>query len=136
VTRPKTLLKTPEVSQMLAEGEPVAVLLLAILHVIPDNAGAYEAVRELRDALPRGSYLAISHVASDAQPDKAERVAAVLRQAADATWRNQIQVIDFFGDMQVLMPGVVYASDWRPAGPHRLDPDRDAWILGGVGYKS
>lgn len=134
VLDPDGILGAPEVQSLLADGEPVAVLLLAILHVIPDEA-ATRIVATLRDAMPSGSYLAISHVANDSRPDRADRVAAVLRQAAEPVWRNQTQVINLFDGFQLLAPGVVYAPEWRPVGRVLLEPDRDAWILGGVGRK-
>src|SRR4051812_3715883 len=62
---PATILAAPALRETLDLDRPVAVLLIAVLHLITDDTVAYSAVRSLLDALPHGSYLAITHATGD-----------------------------------------------------------------------
>jgi hypothetical protein len=94
--------------------EPVAVLLIAVLHFIPDADDPYAIVARLMDAVPSGSYLVISHAARDIQADP---VAAMTRRYNElspvpVTPRTGEQVARFFGGLDVTGPGVVPIGQW------------------------
>lgn len=96
-------------------GQPVAVLLLSTLGFILDAAAAGAFVRDLIDAAPAGSYLALYHQASDLDP--AFRVAATRwnRQAPrPVTLRSRDEVAGLLAGLDVLPPGLVPICDWRP----------------------
>src|SRR4029450_7577743 len=69
--KPDGILGHPEVRELIDFSQPVALLLMAILHFIPDDEDPFGIVARFRDALPVGSYLAISHGTRDipARPD-------------------------------------------------------------------
>jgi hypothetical protein len=100
---------------------PVAVTLLAILHLIPDEDDPYGIVATLMAAIPPGSYLALSHPASDiraaAVAEMARRVNARLGGSTRGTMRDQANVRRFFDGLELVEPGVVEPPKWRPAGP-------------------
>jgi hypothetical protein len=100
---------------------PVAVTLLAILHLIPDEDDPYGIVATLMAAIPPGSYLALSHPASDiraaAVAEMARRVNARLGGSTRGTMRDQADVRRFFDGLELVEPGVVEPPKWRPAGP-------------------
>jgi hypothetical protein len=79
--RPERILADPQVRATIDFGEPVALLLVAILHFITDDEGPGRIVATLRDALPPGSYLALSHVTGDFRTEAARQAAAVYDQA-------------------------------------------------------
>jgi hypothetical protein len=95
--------------------QPVAVMLVAVLHHITD-AGI---IAHLMAAVPPGSYLVISHPAADVQTEAVAKVAVQYNEhvATGQTRRTQQQVTDFFGDLELLSPGVVETPQWRPEKP-------------------
>jgi hypothetical protein len=114
--------------------QPVAITLLAILHAIEDP---YALTSRLVDAVPPGSYLAISILASDIQQ---EAQAAMTRRLNEGlagitvTARSHAEVTRFFDGMELLEPGVVPPNYWRP-GPGGPDPAREIPSYAAVGRK-
>ncbi len=98
---------------------PVALLLLMILHLIPDPDSPQEIVAALLEALPPGSYLALSHPASDLRPAETSEMTRRLNQrmaGTHATLRDRAQVGQFFAGLDLVEPGLVQPPQWRP-GP-------------------
>jgi O-methyltransferase involved in polyketide biosynthesis len=95
--------------------QPVAIMLMAILHAIDDEDPA-QVVRRLAGAVPPGSYVTLSHPASDIDPEKiaaaTSRLNALSRQ--HFTLRTNAEVAGLFGELEILEPGVVRVEDWRP----------------------
>jgi hypothetical protein len=113
-----------QAARLLDFSRPVAVTLIAVLHAIPDQDGPYEIVARLLDAVPSGSYLALTHSASDLlagqQREDLEDVNSRLIQQ-QFTYRNHEQVARFFEGMDLIAPGLVRVEEWRqdpgPVGP-------------------
>ena len=106
--------------------QPVAIMLLAILHYIPDLAEAKRIMARLISAVPPGSYVTISHAASDISPDEmAEMIRRMNQHLAEANHvgRPRAEVVQFFEGLELLEPGVVKVSDgarnrsWRKRDP-------------------
>jgi hypothetical protein len=101
--------------------QPVAVTLLAIMHLIPDEDDPYGIVAALMAAVPPGSYLVLSHPASDIRPgavaEMARRLNARLGGSTRGTMRDWSQVSRFFDGLELVEPGVVQLPQWRSAGP-------------------
>jgi hypothetical protein len=103
-------------------GQPVAVMLIAIMHMIGDADGPHAIVARLMDAVPSGSYLALSHVASDVlsrTETEADSVAEGNRRYNQAAsepvlMRTRDQVLAFFDGLELLQPGLVTPPQWRP----------------------
>jgi hypothetical protein len=96
--------------------QPVAVMLVAILHNIPDSDEPHRIVAELVAAVPSGSYLVISHPAKDID---AQAVAEVARRynalvAAGQTRRTEQEFTAFFDGTEIVNPGVTQTPFWRP----------------------
>jgi SAM-dependent methyltransferase len=97
--------------------EPVALMLLIILHLIPDSDDPYGIVAALMRALPPGSYLVLSHPASDIRPAQmAEMTRRVNERMSGrgATMWDRAAVTRFFDGLDLLEPGVVQPQQWRP----------------------
>jgi len=132
---PQSILDHPDVQRLIDFDRPVALLLLAILHFVPDEANPQALVDVLRDALPKGSYLAITHGSADLRPDIVYKVEEIYaRTASPATARSQEQIGAFFGDFELVEPGLVWVPWWRPTVEPASDSDL-VWFLGGVGRK-
>jgi S-adenosyl methyltransferase len=116
--------------------QPVGLMLLGILHLIQDSEDPYQVVDRLMDALPSGSYLAISHPASDIHP--AAQAEAQKRYnervSTPQTLRTHAEVSRFFDGLDLVSPGVVYVHTWRP-GPADIFPVDTVSAHGGVARK-
>jgi hypothetical protein len=99
-------------------GQPVAVLLLAVLHFIPDSDDPYGIVGQLMAAMPSGSYLVACHAASDIEPEAVAEHAHRYneRAAAVITPRSREQVARFFDGLDMGGRGLVPLSQWFGAG--------------------
>jgi hypothetical protein len=111
--------------------EPIAVMLIGILHMIGDEDEPYGIVSQLMEAVPAGSYLVMTHMASDIEVDKmAEFARAPERISQQLPFvianRTSAEVARFFEGLDLVDPGVVRLDQWRP------DPDADAAHVGPV----
>jgi SAM-dependent methyltransferase len=135
--KPETVLDHPEVRELLDFDQPVAVLLLAVLHAIGDQHDPYGVVGTFRDALAPGGHLVISHGTGDSRPDVWARMVAMSQSTAyPLTPRSREQVSRFFTGLELVDPGVVWAPLWHPEQPEDVDGDPGAssnWV--GVGRK-
>jgi hypothetical protein len=140
---PDSVMRHPEVRELIDFDQPIALLLMAILHFVPDDEDPYGIVARFRDALPAGSYLALSHGTRDipARPDMspeamAEMGAKVERlyqlTTASLVTRTHAQVERFFDGFDLLDPGLVEIQLWRPDEADALLP---GGFYGGVGRK-
>ncbi|MBO0771258.1 MAG: SAM-dependent methyltransferase [Actinobacteria bacterium] len=103
--------------RLLDFSRPVAVMLMAILQHIDDEHDPHAIVARLMAAMPPGSYLALSHPAVDINAESMAKMAAVLNQmmAEKVTFRDRAAVAGFFDGLELVEPGLVQASKWRPA---------------------
>jgi hypothetical protein len=111
-------------------GQPVALMLLIILHLIPDADDPYGIVARLLEAVPSGSYLVLAHPASDIRAVKmAEMTKRVNERMSGpkATMRDRAAIMRFFDGLDLIEPGLVQPQQWRPEpGILRL-PQVTAW---------
>jgi hypothetical protein len=116
--------------------QPVAVMLIAVLHVIGDDDDPYGIVGALMDGVPAGSYLTVSHAASDIVPAQASEMVERLNRvmAQQGILRTQAQVARFFGGLELAEPGVVRVQDWRPDSDIAARTPSNMW--GGLGRKN
>lgn len=126
-----------EAAETLDLTEPVAILLISLLHAISDDDGPHEIVDRLLDAMPSGSYLAISHLSSEVTPEAAELIRRSDEMLPEPVVdRNQAQIALFFDGLDLVDPGVVQICQWRPEGEGEVVPGGTLppWY-GGVGRK-
>jgi S-adenosyl methyltransferase len=107
-----------EAARTLDFARPVAVMLVGVLHCIPDDGDPWGIVKRIMAAVPAGSYLVVGHPASDVEVAEAAEATAGLntRLAEPVTFRPRDQVARFLDGLEVLDPGVVSYPQWRP-GP-------------------
>jgi hypothetical protein len=126
-----------QASATLDFSEPVAVMLLGVLYMIPDADRPYETVGAYVDVLVPGSYLAISHPASDVDAEAAAQAAREYDASLPTTQtnRNRAEVTKFFDGLELLPPGVVQLNQWRP-DPGDKDPGIEISSWAGLGRKN
>ncbi|MEU0197970.1 SAM-dependent methyltransferase [Streptomyces sp. NPDC006240] len=95
--------------------QPIALSLVALLHLIGDEDQPRRIVRELLETLPSGSYLTLSHATGDFDPETWERVVEVYRKGGTAAQvRSRAEFTEFFTGLELVEPGVVLAARWHP----------------------
>jgi hypothetical protein len=117
---------------------PVGLMLVGVLHFLLDSDDPYGVVATMLEAVPPGSYLVVSHLASDIQAEAmaelAERANAQVRETA--VLRSRDEVARFFDGLDVLDPGVVPVDQWRPPEGATVPSGPDATpIYGAVARK-
>ena len=119
---PQTILR--QAAATLDFTRPVAVMLIAVLHVIDDADEPYRIVRGLMTAVPPGSYLAISHLTADitatAEAEAMRFFARALseRMVENMVLRDRAEIAGFFDGLELVEPGIVQPDQWRTAaGP-------------------
>ena len=134
---PDSILRHDALIETLDLSQPVGLMLVAVLHFLPDDERAYDAVQTLLNAFAPGSYLVLSHATADLLPPQ---VADQLKErsvlgGADFTGRTHEQVSDFFSDLDLIPPGVQVVSRWRPEPGVAVPRDHEVSVWGGVARK-
>jgi hypothetical protein len=113
-------------------GQPVAVMLIAVMHFISDDAEASAIVNRLMDACAPGSFVVISHAASDIDAEQQTEMVRRLNQsvAEKATLRDRAGVTRLFDGLELVEPGVVRVVKWRPDS--QLEAASPTGLWGGV----
>ena len=98
--------------------KPVAIMLLGILNFVPDDGEAEAIVKRLVDAVPSGSYLVVSHPTVEVHREAVERAMQMWNSSGSApiVARTPQQIARFFAGLEILEPGLVTCSHWRPEG--------------------
>jgi hypothetical protein len=150
---PDALWEQAMATELLDPSEPVALLLIAVLHVHqPGTDGTTDigadSVARFRELLPAGSYLAVSHITDDGVPPELDDKLVELKRmydtssSSDVIWRPRADIEAMLGDFEPVEPGWTWTTEWRPeeTGPHatliRFPTPSHAAIWSGVGQKA
>ncbi|MEU4420168.1 SAM-dependent methyltransferase [Actinoplanes sp. NPDC024001] len=133
---PGAILGSAELRGTLDLSRPVAILLIAVLHFIADDARARAVVGELLAAAAPGSYLVVTNSTKDfVAPEVAARYDALLAAGHTDAWpRDRATFAGFLDGLELLEPGVVALSEWRPEHHDRPTP-AEVSMYGAVGLK-
>lgn len=134
---PAQILAEPQLRANIDLTQPVAVLLVAVLHLLTDAEQPGRVVAALRDAVAPGSYLVISHLSNARRPAEAAQLAAQSQQlGVPIMFRSEAEVAAYFSGFQLVEPGLVDLPAWLPESAEDVteDPERSLG-LGGVGYR-
>jgi hypothetical protein len=133
--QPGAILDDPELRALLDLSRPVAILMIAVLHFLPDGPALDAALDAYRDAAVPGSVLAVSHATSSGDPEQMDRVADLYnRTGTPLVPRDTERVARFFEGWRLVEPGLVYGPQWRPDGEPVSEPARYL-TLAGVGER-
>lgn len=132
---PDGVLADPEVGDLLDLDKPVGLLLVTVLHQIPDADDPAEVVRGYASRVAPGSYLVLAHPTFESCP-AAGAIAELCEggSAARIQARSRAAIAGFLDGLELAEPGIVHLPLWRPDGPVPERPER-AWSYGGVGRK-
>ncbi|MEV8516518.1 SAM-dependent methyltransferase [Dactylosporangium sp. NPDC051484] len=130
---PEALLADPHVCGHLDLAEPVAVLLVSMLHFVPDEADPWRLIARLRDATAPGSHLVVSHLTLDGVDAAPTQQGTQVYRGASAPIvpRTRADILRLFDGFELLDPGLVWIGQWQP------DPGEEQVSHGyaGVGVK-
>jgi hypothetical protein len=134
---PSDVLNHPELRALIDLTQPVAVLMLAVLHFVSDAEDPHTAIAAYRSAMAHGSYLALSLGTVDGvDPNKIVAAQKIYSTAsAQLTYRDRPEIERLFDGFDLVEPGLVRLPDWRPVSDLqvRMESEGSEWMLGGVG---
>jgi S-adenosyl methyltransferase len=132
---PEVILDQPTVRELLGSGQPVALILAFVLHFLVDDEQALRVVRTLRDALPPGSYVVISHgTVEHLPPDILDRLVRLYTTTSQPVRiRSRAEILNFFEGLELVEPGLVYVPLWRSEEEGDLLLDRPEQSSGFAG---
>jgi hypothetical protein len=136
--QPEEILRAADKSDLIDLRQPVALLMVAVLHFISADDHPEQAIRLFRERLAPGSFLVISHLTADGQAASANEAAGLYRSSADPmSLRSRDQVVDLFDGWDLLEPGVVWVPEWRPDWPDDVESDpASSYVYAGVARTS
>ena len=114
---PEQVLANPQVRGLLDFGQPVGIMLMCMLHCLWDREDPWGVVRQFRDAVAPGSYLALSQMTDEAHPEAAKKL---FRMTQQLHWntplisRSRADIARFFDGFTLVEPGLVAPAQWRP----------------------
>ncbi len=133
---PDKILSHPDLLRTLDLSQPVALMLVAILHFIMDADDPYAVVARLVGALPSGSYLVTTNVTMDFMPPQARSqvsAAAASGRYGDIRFRTMEEFARFFDGLEIVPPGIRSVSDWRADGePDPRPSAADTSVYGAI----
>jgi O-methyltransferase involved in polyketide biosynthesis len=114
VRDPEGIRTHPDTAELIDFARPVAVILSAILHHVNDDEDPAGIVRYWRQHVPSGSYFFISHFRSGNNPETVEAEAVLQQTFGRGRWRTEAEIASLLDGLEILDPGIVPASLWRP----------------------
>lgn len=118
VRDPKRLLADPALQDLIDFEEPVAILLVGILHFLPDDEDPASIIKTLLDAVPPGSYIAVSHGTPDFLPEVGRATQAAYQMSSmPCRVRTRDEVMTLLGGVELIEPGMVLLAEWLPDEP-------------------
>lgn len=132
--KPDDIVHSPDVTALIDFTKPVGILLVAVLHFVQDSDDPARLVADLADRVASGSYLAISHATSAFDPVRSAELEELYRRTpTPLTMRKPTQVASFFGPFELVAPGLIEISQWRPDNDNAVRADEPGHA--GVGRK-
>ncbi|MGK5680148.1 SAM-dependent methyltransferase [Actinoplanes sp. URMC 104] len=136
---PATILTDPALRASLDFDKPVGLLMIAVLHFLDPGDQPHALVSRLLDALPAGSWLALTHASADLlPPELAEHSESIIAKSnIPMTLRSRDEIVAFFHTLDIAEPGLVPIHRWRPTEPaNQLPTDTDIGVYGAVARKT
>ncbi|SDM41179.1 SAM-dependent methyltransferase [Allokutzneria albata] len=136
--RPDDVLGAPETRRMLDFGQPVGVLAATVFHYVSERQDPFGAAARYREAIMRGSYLAVSHLSSDGLPVRVGQMAELMKESQNNVHpRTRVEIARLFGDFEMVAPGLTGVAHWESERPTDAGRHEDVGLLlqAGIGRK-
>jgi hypothetical protein len=112
---PRQVLASPVVARLLDLDRPLALMLVAVLHYVLDDKEAQEAMANYLEALPGGSYVAISHTSRELESEQGRQRRHQFGPVGNTRSRTRDELLGFLTGLELVDPGIVYTPLWRPS---------------------
>jgi S-adenosyl methyltransferase len=135
---PESILAHPVTRRLIDLDRPVGLLLVAVVHFLADADDPWGLVAKLRDRLPSGSYLVLSHATCESKPEVTQAASTMYRSrvASKGRARSRAEISRLLDGFELVDPGLVYLPQWRPDPADQVPADpSQLWFLAGVGRK-
>jgi hypothetical protein len=132
------VLDHPETRRLLDFTQPIGLLMVALLHFVPDSWDPVGILGRYRDRLAPGSYLALSHGTNDGNPAGLTEMVRLYQNTPEPLYpRSHEEVLRLFAGYELVEPGLVGCAQWQPSGPGDVSDNGEVnmMIYGGVGHK-
>jgi len=134
ITKPNLVLNDETTRRVLDFDQPIGLLGITIGHYILPEHDPQDVFATYRDALAPGSYLALTHLTDDFDEHTSEEIIEKLKKSQNTVLsRKKAEIQSFFGDFELVEPGLVGTSQWRP---EREADDENDGLYAGVARKS
>jgi hypothetical protein len=137
---PEKILGHDTIGRLIDFGRPVGLIVLAVLQFIGDDVNPCQIMATLRDALAPGSYLVLGHATDEGSKQKVMQAAETVYNRSVTTQihlRSRAEILRLFDGYDLLEPGLVYTSMWRPDSPADVPGDiAEYGVLVGVARKT
>ncbi|MDX6353947.1 MAG: hypothetical protein QOF98_850 [Streptomyces sp.] len=135
---PVSILEHPETRRLLDLDRPIGLMLIAVVHFLPDEEHPAEVIATLRDALAPGSVMAITHATTENGAADGQRAVQQVyrRTSTPLLMRSTAELEPFFNGFELVEPGIVSLPYWRPESPPCDEDDPVVQGLAGVGLKA
>jgi hypothetical protein len=135
ITKPLLVLQDPVTRKLLDFDQPIGILAITIGHYILDEQDPRGVFAAYRDAVAPGSYLALTHLTDDFL-EVSKLTEAMKRSQNRIATRSRARVLELFGDFELVEPGLVTTSRWRPERPEDVRPAPEDGLYAGVARKN
>jgi hypothetical protein len=144
LTKPDEVFSHPVVTEFLDLSRPIALIQCSTIHHVSDAEQPQAIMKRYRELMPGGSYLALTHFADPEDDGKGTALARYIEEVftrgdsmGSGYFRKHAEIEAFFGDFELVPPGVAKLNDWWPYGPQlRPHSVEDEIVIGGVARKS
>lgn len=135
---PEAILSAPETAALIDFEQPVAVMMVALLHFIPDTSDPLGIIGKFRDVMAPGSFFGMSHVTQDSYAEPLQKLVELYRKSTNpVTARTRAEITGLFTGFDLVEPGLVWTEEWQPEHPDLVSADPSASLVyAGVGRKS
>jgi hypothetical protein len=134
---PDHVLNHPETRRMLDLSQPVALLMVAVLHFVSDSDGPAGIIARYREAMAPGSYFVLSHGTGDTMSTQGASVVELYRNSQNPGYlRTKTEVAAMLGDFDLVEPGLVFVPRWRPHSPEDAENAERSSFYGAVGLRA
>lgn len=131
-----SILRDPRAARLIDRSKPIGVLMVAMLHFVPDSAEPAKILSRYRQMMRPGSYLAVSHASYEGRPDQADSHTELYeRTPTPMTMRSRTEIESFFTGFDLVEPGLVFLPQWRPDSDAELDQPERFTGYAGVGRR-
>jgi S-adenosyl methyltransferase len=135
ITRPRLVLAHPDAQRLLDFDQPIGLLAITIGHYMLPEQDPVSVFAGYRDAVPPGSYLALTHLTGDFDEAMGNELTEQMKETQNnVVARTRAEVLEFFGDFELVEPGLVTTSQWQPESEPNSPQDDGLWA--GVARKS